>query len=172
VVVLRATKRVMQRLPPSAAVAPGRCDTALGDWYVNRFVVDRQPLRILVNSTSLLSILMPARDLRTLPERLPALVADRLQRLRIEFALVDVEIRAMAPVTVAPTVDRAVLGCLVDYVKTVPFHLDAGAWDLTALPFVEARLAETPCHLGRAMIWPARTAPELLAARWTAGAPT
>jgi hypothetical protein len=166
VVVLRATKRVLQRLSPSASVAPGLSNSALGDWYVNRFVVDRRPLLILVSSTSLLSILMPARDLRTLPERLPALVADRLARLRVEFALVDAEVRAMDPVTVAPTTDRAVLGCLVDFVKTVPYHLDAGAWDLTTLPFVEARLAETPCHLGRTMIWPARTAPELLAARW------
>jgi hypothetical protein len=144
----------------------GPSDTALGDWYVNRFVVDRQPLLILVSSTSLLSILMPAHDLRTLAARLPALVADRLQRLRVEFALVDGEIRAMASVRVAPTEDRAVLGCLVDFVKTVPYHLDVGAWDLTTLPFVEARLAETPCHLGRTLIWPARTAPELLTARW------
>lgn len=81
-------------------------------------------------------------------------------------ALVDAEIRAMESVRVAPTEDRAVLGCLVDFVKTVPDHLDVGAWDLTTLPFVEARLAETPCHLGRALIWPARTASELLAARW------
>jgi hypothetical protein len=70
-----------------------------------------------------------------------------------------------------PTADRAVLGCLVDFVKTVPYHLDAGAWDLTTLPFIEARLAKTPCHLGRATIWPARTAPELLAARWSSGVP-
>jgi hypothetical protein len=89
VVVLRATKRVLQRLPPAASGEPGPSDTALGDWYVNRFVVDRQPLLIFVSSTSLLSILTPARNLRTLPERLPALVADRLQRLRVEFALVD-----------------------------------------------------------------------------------
>ena len=53
---------------PSAIVAVS--DTALGDWYVNRLVVDRQPLLLLVSSSSLLPLLMPARGVRSLPERL------------------------------------------------------------------------------------------------------
>jgi hypothetical protein len=43
VVVLRATQKVLRSLPPATTVAV-ETDTALGDWYVNRIVVDRQPL--------------------------------------------------------------------------------------------------------------------------------
>jgi hypothetical protein len=90
-VVLRATKKVLSKL----SAEPGRVaasDTALGDWYVNRLVVDRQPLLLLVSACSLLSLLLPARDVRTLPGRLPTLVATRLQRLGIAAALIDAEV--------------------------------------------------------------------------------
>jgi hypothetical protein len=109
---------------------------------------------------------MPARDLGSLPARLPALVGARLQRLGIDRSVVEAEIRAMEPVTVAPTSDRAVLGYLVDFAKMVPYHLEAGGWDETTLVFVEGRLARTPCHLGRATIFPDCAVIELLDARW------
>lgn len=74
----------------------------------------------------------------------------------------------MIPVNVARTVDRSVLGIVVDFANAVPFYLEAGNWDVTTLPFVEARLAETPCSAGRRsedVIFPEQKAPELLA-RW------
>jgi hypothetical protein len=169
-VVLRATKKVLSKL----SAEPGRVaasDTALGDWYVNRLVVDRQPLLLLVSACSLLSLLLPARDVRTLPGRLPTLVATRLQRLGIAAALIDAEVAAMEPVKVAATQDRSVLGSMVDFANAIPVYLPIGGWDLTTLPFIESRLAETPCRVsGRfeATIFPERATPDLLAARWHA----
>jgi hypothetical protein len=78
-VVLRATKKLLSKLPAAHSRVAGS-DTALGDWHVNRLVVDRQPLLLLVSSCSLLSILAPARDVRILPNRLATLVASRLRR--------------------------------------------------------------------------------------------
>ena len=75
----------------------------------------------------------------------------------------------MRPVMVAPTIDRSVVGIMVDFAKSLPFYLERGVWDETTLAFVEARLAETPCHAGRrfeAVVFPDRKAPELLLARW------
>jgi hypothetical protein len=169
-VVLRATKKLLSKLLTARGVAAAS-DTALGDWYVNRLVVDRQPLLLLVSSSSLLSILTPARDVRTLPERLPTLVATRLRGLGIARALIDAEIAAMDPVVVAGTEDRSVLGSMVDFAKAIPVYLPVGEWDLTTLQLVEARLAETPCRVsGRfeATIFPMRATPDLLAARWHA----
>jgi uncharacterized protein DUF6933 len=62
-VILRPTKKLGALLPPEKSV-PVSHDTALGDWYVNRIVVDRQPLLLLVSSASLLPLLLPARDVR------------------------------------------------------------------------------------------------------------
>jgi hypothetical protein len=169
-VILRPTRKLQRVLPVSRSVA-AESTTALGDWYVNRIVVDRRPLLILVSSTSLLSILAPARDVSSLPNRIADLVAARLRRHGVASELIDAEIDAMSPVVIAPTIDRSVVGFMVDFAVTVPYHLERGSWDETTLPFVEAKLARTPCHASHRrseVLWPDRKAHELLAARWVA----
>lgn len=54
-VVLRATRKLLAILPGTRP-PPARSDTAPGDWYVNRLVVDRRPLLLLVSGSSLLPI--------------------------------------------------------------------------------------------------------------------
>jgi hypothetical protein len=143
-VILRPTRKLQALVPPAAEpTAPS--DTALGDWYLNRLVVDRQPLLLLVSSRSLLSILIPARDARTLPARLPDVVRGRLRRFGVSAPLIEAEARAMTPVTVAKTIDRSVLGVMVNFAKDIPYYLEIDGWDENTLPDVEAKLAETPC---------------------------
>lgn len=169
-VVLRATQKVLRMVPPPT-VSVEASDTALGDWYVNRLVVDRQPFLLLVSSRSLLPLLTPARDVRALPQRLPALVATRLRRLGIPRPLIDAEVSAMEPVCIAGTESRSVVGSMVDLAKAIPSYLPVGGWDQMALSFVEARLAETPCRTSsrrEAAIIPEDAAPVLLAAGWHA----
>jgi hypothetical protein len=172
-VILRPTRKLSSLLPVDGA-APTNSDTALGDWYVNRIVVDRQPLLLLVSSTSLLPMLLPARDVRGLPNRLAALVEGRLKRFGLGDQAIDAEKRAMTPVAIGPTVDRSVLGVMVDFAKSVPHHLEPGQWSESTLRVVEERLAETPCHAARSsdrVIFPDKKAPELLRARWLADTP-
>lgn len=167
-VTLRATQKVLKRLPPVSA-DEALSDTALGDWYVNRLFVDRQPLLLLVSSRSLLAIIEPARNLRQLPERLPGLVEQRLKRLGVEGGLIELEVKAMHPVRVGPTRDRSVLGTLVDFAKTIPVYLPVNDWYLDDLCLVEMRLAETPCRVPgsrRGVIFPQDDAPRLLEATW------
>ena len=169
-VILRPTQKLRSVLPFTDAM-DGESATALGDWYVNRLVVDRRPLLLLVCSKALLPLLLSARDVRSLPAQLPALVETALRRLGAAPGLIAAEIAAMSPVLIAPTRDRSVLGVLVDAAKSVPFHLEAGRWDDTTLPFVEARLAETPWRPSKRsseVIVATMAAPKLLADRWGA----
>jgi hypothetical protein len=141
----------------------------LGDWYVNRIVVDRRPLLLLVSSASLLAIVTPARELKSLPNRLAQIVGDRLRRLELGEDIVASEVEATAHVRVGKTVDRSVTGQLVDFAKALPFYLPVDGWDEVTLRNAEERLAETPCRSGRSfaeVIWPHRTAVELLKATW------
>jgi len=166
-VVLRATRKVLAGLPDRSA-APGPSDTALGDWYVNRVIVDRRPLLLLVSASSLLPIVMPARDVRRLPERFADVVATRLTRMGVAPRTVALETQAMAPIVIGQTVDRSVVGIMVDFALCLPFHLDPG-WDERTLPSVEDTLAQTPCHASRPfaqVVFPDRKAPELLRAKW------
>lgn len=157
-------------MPPSAEPAKPS-DTALGDWFVTRLVVDRRPLLLLVSSKSLLAVLVPARNVRALPDELAAVIGGRLRRLAVREELIREEVAAMTPVVIAPTNDRSVTGRVVDCVKDIPYSLEISGCDDTTRPFVEARLAETPCHAARRfeeVIFPEQDAPRLLAEMWHA----
>jgi hypothetical protein len=166
-VAIRPTRKLRSALPVTQVV--GLPDTALGDWYANRFVVGRQPLLLLVSSTSLLSILVRARRVRELPNHLEDMVACRLVRLGVATPLIDAERRAMRPARIGPTVDRSVLGIMADFANSVPYYLEAGGLRDSALVGAENRLAGTPCYAGKAsdrVVFPDRRALELLVAKW------
>jgi hypothetical protein len=135
---------------------------------VNRLIVNRQPLLLFVSAESLLPVLLPARNVRDLPAHIGDIVARRLARLRVPHALIDAERRAMAPVYIGATLDRSVLGIMVDFAKGVPHFLSRG-FDNAAIARAEDQLGRTPCHAGKAadrVVFPDRKAPALLIAKW------
>jgi hypothetical protein len=115
-------------------------------------------------------MLVPARDVRNLPVRLADLVEARLKYLGIDIRAIDDERRAMARVEIAPTVNRSVLGIMVDFAKSVPYYLKPGCSNAT-LRLAEERLAETPCHAGKPfhqVIFPDKKTAEVLHVKWIA----
>jgi len=167
-VILRATQKLLKSIPRSL-VKESSSDTALGDWYVNRVVIDRQPLLLFVSSKSLLAMLTTARNVKTIPGRLPSLIGDRLRRLGIEDDLVNSELHVMQDVKVGPTQDRSVTGTMVDFAKALPYYLPIDGWSESDLQIIEDRLSETPCrcgHSSKETIWPIDVTPRLLRERW------
>lgn len=167
---LRATKKVLSRLPRPELHETKPDETALGDWYVNRVVVDRQPLLLLISSRSLLPLVAPARDVHSLPGRLPNMVRARLERLGVDAALIEAEVRAIGPVHVAPTADRSVLGILTDFSRTLPYYFPTQPWGERELIEAEAKLADTPCYVTRKYedtVWPEEMTAELLRRHWS-----
>jgi hypothetical protein len=167
-VILRSTQKILRYLPISVA-GPCFSSTALGDWYVNRFYVNRYPAILLVSSKSLLAIVESAREIRSLPDRLASLVARRLERLGVGTGVVDSEVGEMSPVIVGPTADRSMLGTMVDFVKTIPFYVSGANWDESQQRDIEDKLGETPCRISAKTsntIWPSRESARLLRSRW------
>jgi len=166
-VILRPTAKLRGVLS-ATDLGTATSDTALGDWYANRIVVSRQPLLLLASSASLLAVLLPARDVRNLPAALPSLVEARLKRLGIEDSVINAEIRAMRPVKIAATVDRSVLGIMVDFAKSIPYFVGASFPDAAWLQLVEGHLAENPCFAGSSarVMFAFERAPELLRKKW------
>lgn len=165
-VLLRPTAKLRNQLPVCAASA--QSDTALGDWYVNRVVIDRQPLLLLVSSASLLPIVIPGRDVRSLPARLAGIVGGELRRRGLEAAIVKAEFDAMTPVVVTSTADRSVIGTMVDFAFAIA-HFGEDLRDQRALHSLSDWLAHTPCrssHRADRVIYPDLKASELLRARW------
>jgi hypothetical protein len=171
VVILRPTTKLRKYLPVGP-VDGAESDTALGDWYVNRVVVDRRPLLLLVSSTSLLAVVVPARNVRELPGRIAELVGQRLGRLGVPRRLIDAELRAMAPVRLAKTENRSVLGIMVDFAKMLPHTSHRDLSDRSHLMETEEFLWGNPCFAGKSaeeVVFPRKRAPDLLRRRWDAG---
>lgn len=170
-VVLRRTERLRAQLPVSGS-ADDVSDTALGDWYVNRTVVRRRPLLLMVSSASLLPIVLPAQGVRALPERLCQIVGDRLQRLGVAERIARLELERMERVVVGKTRDRAVLGIMVDFAKALPHYIQhTGALNTRDLGSVEAKLETTPCYVSQSfenVVFPRDRAIKLLDSRWSA----
>jgi hypothetical protein len=67
--VLRCTRKLLERLP--AFPAPAVSTTVLGDWYATILMVRPAHLVLLVNERSRLPVVLLARELSTLLERIP-----------------------------------------------------------------------------------------------------
>ena len=169
---LRATKKVLSRLPAPTTPDEEPVENALGDWFVNRVVIAGQPLLVVISSTSLLPIVTPANNVRGLPDRLWKLVFDRLVRLGVPDRLAQAELEAMEPMHVAPTNDRSVVGILTQFCLELPYRISAGSMDNEDLMMAEWKLGETPRNASRrprSVIWPNEKAVELIWSRWAPG---
>ncbi len=86
-VILRPTRKLRTALTVTSDVSTPS-DTELGDWYVNRIVVDRRLLLLLVSAAPLLPLLVRAREVGELPNRIAELVERRLTRLGIASGMI------------------------------------------------------------------------------------
>lgn len=166
---LRVVKKLQSQLPVSGN--PDTSTGALGDWFVTRFVIARNPLLMLVSSTSLLACIEPARDVRRLPLRLPRIVGERLHRLGMSPQVIDAELAAMQPVEVGPTNDRSVTGVMVDCCYLARLYRSDIRWEESQIPSTEMFLWETPMLTSSrkgAVIFPGEHARSILIERWAA----
>ena len=139
---------------------------------MNSVRIGRQPVLVAVCEQSLLSLVMPARDVRTLPARLSGLVAARLARLGVPADMIAAEVAAMAPLAVAGTVDRSVLGTLNECVYMTRHwaadgHSMAAGWDVR----LEDWLGRMPMRAtkGDRGLFPDQATVVAMVGRWAGG---
>ncbi len=139
---LRCTQRVRKRLrlPEQLPEAPASTG-ALGDWYVHLVRFGRSEFAIVTSERCLLTMLLPARELRTsLVPNLHVSLRSLLERLDVPEQQVGRELDAMQPVSFARATNRRVLGSMNDLAFQASHHLAHGG-DLATLA---ERLAHTP----------------------------
>jgi hypothetical protein len=88
--------------------------TALGDWYAVPLFVGRQRYVLTASERSLLAVIVPLKEARTLVDRWRVRVAERLDSLGVEPGHRDRELAAMGDVVIAKTASRRVLGAMND----------------------------------------------------------
>lgn len=117
--IVRCTAKLLDRLKIRPLVSPGPSSTALGDWYATILPLRPSHLVLLVNETTRLPVVLPARELSTLARRIPEAIVDVLRDLGVDPETIERERKAMAEIAFDKTASRNVLGTMNEHV----FHL-------------------------------------------------
>lgn len=136
---LRCTAKLLKRTGTIPATTVDVPTTRLGDWYAT-LIFTRPQLVLAVSARTLLPVLIPARDIGTLPARLRSAVGDVLTAIGVLQQAVRAELHAMEGVAYARTASRQILGSLNDFVWMCRAYLDE-----RSLLDVALHLADTPC---------------------------
>jgi len=169
VITLRCTQKVRKRLRLAEATsASPPPTTALGDWYVNLVRFGQQQIVMATSERSLLTVLLPARELRqSLVPNLQSAVQRLLIALGVSPDTVSREIAAMQPAAFASAVNRRVLGSMNEFVWQLGAYLDRTGDALE----LARELSDTPMSAvgSKSLLGvPADVARELLAAQYAA----
>lgn len=140
--IVRGTKKVLDRVGGVTASEADRSTTRLGDWYVNVLFWKPQ-VALFVNEVTLLPVLMPFAPASTLLARFPAVLHTHLQAHSVSRDFVEAEFAKMSEIRTAKTANRSVLGVMNEFKFLA--EVETQFVDEHDLLSLSLRLAETPC---------------------------
>jgi hypothetical protein len=143
VLIVRATKKLRQRLGATAPHDGDKSTTLLGDWYATLLPWRPRQLILLVNEQTLLPVLMPLAPAATAPSRIGPEIAASLATHQAPAALIDAELGQMRDSGIAPTANRSVVGIMTDFTSLADVYRHNNP-DLD-LRELSRNLAATPC---------------------------
>jgi hypothetical protein len=139
--VVRATKKLLDRLGPVTLESGQTSTTRLGDWYASAWAW-RPQVALFVSEATLFPILMPLAPAATLLARFPDGLAQALAAHDVPEAFITQELSRMQDVRMGKTASRSVLGIMNEFTFLAQTMRGDTTTDLTDL----ARwLARTPC---------------------------
>lgn len=111
-ITLRCTQKLLRQLRVSPAPDVSQPTNRLGDWYAHALNIGRVRLVLCVSERSLLPVILPAREYRTLVSRLLPEVEWILKQLGVSSESREAEVTAMEPMAIGRTRSRVVLGSM------------------------------------------------------------
>ena len=140
--IVRATKKLLDRIGPPNLGEGEQSTTVMGQWYATALFWKPQ-VALFVNEPTLLPVLMPLAPAATLLARFPQQLAAVLAAHGTPDAVIDEEQRQMRDRRLAKTANRSVVGIMNEFTFLAEaYRGDTPAPDLLALAM---RLATTPC---------------------------
>jgi hypothetical protein len=142
VLIVRATKKLLDRIGPASLGEGEQSTTVMGQWYATALFWKPQ-VALFVNEPTLLPVLVPLAPAATLLARFPQQLAAVLTAHGTPDAVIDEEQRQMRDYRLAKTANRSVVGIMNEFTHLAEAHRgDTLAPDLLALAM---GLAATPC---------------------------
>ncbi len=108
--VFRCTQRLLKRLKVGGPFDLPRSSTQLGDWYGNTVFIGRVPLIIFVSETTMLPVVVPLRESRTLVPRFQNALCEILEALKMPQPVIRREFDLDGGSAFGPTASRRVVG--------------------------------------------------------------
>jgi hypothetical protein len=118
----RSTQKLLDRLNAKPVLDTAVPDTTLGDWYANLVRAGRTQVVLAVSERTLLPVVLPARDGRSLVRRLAEALDPLLVSLGVPANDIAAERAAMQDWVIGKTANRRIVGSLNDLV----FQLQVG----------------------------------------------
>ena len=109
-VILRCTKKLLNRLRVDLVAEEQFSSNLLGAWYANVFIVERKPYVICTNERSFLSVIVPFKESATIAQRFQIAVHDLFRTISIPESAIERELREMSIVKFGRTENRNLLG--------------------------------------------------------------
>ena len=142
VLIVRATKKLLDRIGPPSLGGGEQSTTLMGQWYATALFWKPQ-VALLVNEPTLLPVLMPLAPAATLLARFPQQLAAVLAAHGTPGAVIEEEQRQMCDRRLAKTANRSAVGVMNEFTLLAgAYRGDNPAPDLLTLA---VRLAATPC---------------------------
>jgi hypothetical protein len=142
VLIVRATKKLLDRIGPPNLDEGEQSTTLLGQWYATALFWKPQ-VALFVNEPTLLPVLMPLAPAATLLARFPQQVATVLAAHGTPDPIIRAELQQMHDHRLAKTANRSVVGIMNDFTRLAETYRDnTPEPELLGLAM---RLATTPC---------------------------
>ena len=140
--IVRATKKLLDRIGPPSLGEGEQSTTRMGQWDATAMFWKPQ-VALFVNEPALLPVLMPLAPAATLLARFPGQVAAVLAAHQTPDAVIGEELRQMRVRRLAKTANRSVAGIMNEF--TFLAETDRGDTPVPDLMALAMRLATTPC---------------------------
>jgi hypothetical protein len=146
-VIVRATRKLLQRLGPVTTVDEQESTSLLGDWYATLLPWRPRQVALLVSQTTLLPVLMPLAPAATLLDRFPDHLAAVLRAHQVPETVVQQEAAETADHTLATTASRSLTGSMNEFAYLAQAHRVANREpDLLALSLQLATVPSGPLY--------------------------
>ncbi|HEY1919930.1 MAG TPA: hypothetical protein VGH27_30530 [Streptosporangiaceae bacterium] len=140
--IVRATKKLLDRIGPPSLTEEDQPTTLLGQWYATALFWKPQ-VALFVNEPTLLPVLVPLAPAATLLARFPEQAAAVLAAHGIPDMIIRAELRQLHDYRLGKTANRSVVGIMNEFTHLAEaYRQDTPAPDL---PGLAMRLAATPC---------------------------
>lgn len=139
--IVRATKKLLDRVGPPTLQGGEESTTILGQWYATALFWRPQAV-LIVNEQTLLPVLIPLAPAATFLSRVAPEIATILAAHGTPESFIDAEMQRMGDRRIATTANRSVVGIMNEFSCLADVYRVTASRSLLDLSL---RLAATPC---------------------------